>query len=86
MNDQQLPLSGQSSDALSVIGGCSNNSCNKGAVPLGVEDTTDSYDPAQGDDILAPEQSRRLSELFDLRDRRPLTEEEQVELNVLVAA
>ena len=47
---------------------------------------TDSYDPADGDDILAPEQSRRLSELFDLRDRRPLTEEEQVELNALVAA
>jgi transcriptional regulator with XRE-family HTH domain len=56
------------------------------AVPLGAEDTTDSYDPAEGDDILAPEQSRRLSELFDLRDRRSLTEEEQVELNALVAA
>ena len=56
------------------------------AVPLGAEDTTDSYDPAEGDDILAPEQSCRLSELFDLRDRRPLTEEEQVELNALVAA
>ena len=47
---------------------------------------TDSYDPAEGDDILAPERSRRLSELFDLQDRRPLTEEEQVELNALVAA
>src|SRR2546423_12323750 len=56
------------------------------AVPLSTEDITDSYDPVEGDDILAPEQSRRLSELFDLRDRRPLTEEEQVELNVLVAA
>ena len=56
------------------------------AVPLGAEDTTDSYDPAEGDDMLDPEQSRRLSELFDLRDRRPLTEEEQVELNALVAA
>jgi hypothetical protein len=47
---------------------------------------TDSYDPADGDDILVPEQSRRLSELFDLQDRRHLTEEEQVELNALVAA
>ena len=47
---------------------------------------TDSYDPAEGDDILAPEQSRRLSEFFDLQNRRPLTEEEQVELNALVAA
>src|SRR5438105_1252384 len=56
------------------------------AVPLGTEDTIDSHDPAEGDDILAPEQSRRLSELFDLRDRRPLTEVEQVELNALVAA
>ena len=56
------------------------------AVPLGAEDTIDSHDPAEGDDILAPEQSRRLSELFDLRDRRPLTEVEQVELNALVAA
>jgi transcriptional regulator with XRE-family HTH domain len=56
------------------------------AVPLGAEDTTDSYDPAEGDDILVPVQSRRLSELFDLQDRRPLSEEEQVELNALVAA
>jgi transcriptional regulator with XRE-family HTH domain len=56
------------------------------AVPVGAKDTTDSYDPAEGDDILTPEQSRRLSQLFDLRDRRPLTEEEQVELNALVAA
>jgi transcriptional regulator with XRE-family HTH domain len=56
------------------------------AVPLGAEDTSDSYDPADGDDVLDPEQSRRLSDLFDRRDRRALTEEEQVELNALVAA
>src|SRR2546429_4405556 len=55
------------------------------AVPLDAEDPADSYDPAEGDDILDLEQSR-LSELFDLQDRRPLTEEEQVELNPLVAA
>jgi hypothetical protein len=55
------------------------------AVPLGAEDTTASYEPAEGHDILDPEQSRRLSELFDLRDRCPLTKEEQVELNALVA-
>jgi hypothetical protein len=42
-------------------------------------------DPAEEDGILALEQSRRLSELFDLQDRRSLTEEEQVELNALVA-
>jgi len=38
------------------------------------------------EDILPLEQSRRLSELFDLRDRRPLTDEERAELDALVGA
>lgn len=38
------------------------------------------------DDVLAPEQSRRLSELFDLRGRRPLTDNERAELDALVGA
>ena len=36
------------------------------------------------EDILPPEQSWRLSELFDLRDWRPLTDEERAELDALV--
>jgi len=38
------------------------------------------------DDVLAPEQSRRLSDLFDLRGRRPLTDDERAELDALVGA
>jgi len=38
------------------------------------------------EDILPPEQSWRLSELFDLRDWRPLTDEERAELDALVGA
>jgi hypothetical protein len=53
---------------------------------LGGEDPADSYDPAEGDDIFDLERSCRLLEFFDLRDQGPLTEEEQVELNALVAA
>jgi len=38
------------------------------------------------DDVLAPEQSRRLSALFDLRGQRPLTDDERAELDALVGA
>lgn len=38
------------------------------------------------DDVLAPEESRRLSELFDLRGQRPLTNDECAELDALVGA
>ncbi len=38
------------------------------------------------EDVLPPEQSRRLSELFDLRDQRPLTDDERAELDALVGA
>ncbi len=40
----------------------------------------------QEKDILSPEQSQRLSLLFDLQDQRPLSLEEQVNLDQLVAA
>jgi transcriptional regulator with XRE-family HTH domain len=36
-------------------------------------------------DILDPDQSRRLQALFDLRERRPLTLDEQAEMRALVA-
>jgi len=37
------------------------------------------------EDILDPRQSRHLQKLFDLRDRRPLNEDEQAEMRALVA-
>jgi len=37
------------------------------------------------EDILDPRQSGRLQKLFDLRDRRPLNEDEQAEMRALVA-
>jgi len=37
------------------------------------------------DDVLDPEQSRRLRQLFDLRDRRPLHDDEAAEQNALIA-
>jgi len=37
------------------------------------------------EDILDPRQSRCLQKLFDLRDRRPLSEDEQAEMRALVA-
>ncbi len=56
------------------------------AMPLGDEGAvgTDMFDDE--DDALAPEQSRRLSDLFDLRSRRPLTDDERAELDTLVGA
>lgn len=41
---------------------------------------------AEADDVLAPKQSQRLSDLFDLREQRPLTGDEQAELDALVGA
>jgi hypothetical protein len=41
---------------------------------------------AVAQDLLPPEQSKRLGALFDLRDRRPLTDAEQAELRSLVVA
>lgn len=41
---------------------------------------------AVAQDLLPPEQSKRLGTLFDLRDRRPLTDAEQAELRSLVVA
>jgi len=38
------------------------------------------------DDVLAPGQSRRLSDLFDLRGQRSLTDDERAELDALVGA
>jgi len=56
------------------------------ALPV-VEDGSIGTDQrAEQDDVLPSEQSRRLSELFDLRDRRPLTDNERVELDALVGA
>ncbi len=42
-------------------------------------------DVADEEDILDPTQSRRLQKLFDLRDRRSLSEDEQAEMRALVA-
>jgi len=55
------------------------------ALPM-VEDSLTELDEVSEEDVLPPEQSRRLSELFDLRDRRPLTNDEQAELDALVGA
>ena len=54
------------------------------AVPVIDRDATGASDNAE-DDILDPNQSRRLQTLFDLRERRPLTPEEQAEMRALVA-
>jgi transcriptional regulator with XRE-family HTH domain len=48
-------------------------------------ETTPKDDLADEDDILDPEQSRRLQQLFDLQDRRSLSEDEQAEMHALVA-
>jgi len=42
-------------------------------------------DLADEEDILDPAQSRRLQKLFDLQDRRSLSEDEQAEVRALVA-
>ena len=38
------------------------------------------------EDVLDPDQSRRLDDLFDAQDWRPLTSDERAELRALVAA
>jgi len=55
-------------------------------VPTGGEDTAGIHSSDDEDDALDPEQSRRLSELFDLQDYGRLTEAERAELDALVAA
>jgi transcriptional regulator with XRE-family HTH domain len=54
------------------------------AVPIDDGDATGAHDNAE-DDILDPNQSQRLQALFDVRERRPLTPDEQAEMRVLVA-
>jgi len=56
-------------------------------MPMGDEGEigTDRTDDEE-DDVLAPEQSRRLSDLFDLRSQRPLIDAERAELDALVGA
>ncbi len=51
-----------------------------------VDDMALAPDGASEDDALAPAQSRRLSDLFDLRGQRPLTNDERAELDALVGA
>jgi transcriptional regulator with XRE-family HTH domain len=53
-------------------------------VPVDDGDATGAPDNAE-DDILDPNQSQRLQALCDLRDRRPLTADEQAEMRALVA-
>lgn len=48
-------------------------------------ETTPADELAVEDDVLDPEQSRRLQALFDLQDRRPLSEDEQAEMRALVS-
>ena len=57
------------------------------AIPLGDEGAggTDTFDDEE-DDALAPEQSRRLSDLFAPRSRRPLTDDERAEMDTRVGA
>jgi hypothetical protein len=54
------------------------------AVPVDDGDVTGAANNAE-DDILDPDQSQRLQALFDLRDQRPLTPDEQAEMRALVA-
>ncbi len=56
------------------------------ALPVGEDGAMGTDQRAEEEDVLPPEQSRRLSELFDLRDRRPLTDDERAELDALVGA
>ena len=56
------------------------------ALPLGEDGTIGTDQRAEQEDVLPPEQSQRLSDLFDLRDRRPLTDDERAELDALVGA
>ncbi len=51
-----------------------------------VDDMALASDGASEDDVLTPAQSRRLSDLFDLRSQRPLTDDERAELDALVGA
>lgn len=55
-------------------------------MPMGDEGEIDTHKTDnKEDDILAPGQSQRLSDLFDLRGRRSLTDDERAELDALVA-
>jgi len=54
--------------------------------PTGDEGAVDTEEVVDDGDVLALEQSRRLSDLFDLRDQRPLTDDERAELDALVGA
>jgi hypothetical protein len=56
------------------------------ALPMGEDGSIWTDRVVEEEDVLPPEQSRRLSELFDLRGRRPLTDEERAELDALVGA
>jgi transcriptional regulator with XRE-family HTH domain len=53
------------------------------AVPVDDEDAPGASNAE--DDILDPNQSQRLQALFDVRERRPLTPDEQAEMRALVA-
>jgi len=56
------------------------------AAPVGDEGAVGIHHSDDEDGALDPEQSRRLSELFDLQDYGRLTEAERAELDALVAA
>lgn len=70
--------------AAAVLGANLNDVFAVEAIPLSNGDTNGVPDDAE-DDLLDPPQSRRLQALFDLRDKRPLTEDEQAEMHTLVA-
>ena len=54
------------------------------AIPVDDGDAMSASNDAE-DDILDPDQSQRLQALFDLRERRPLTLDEQAKMRALVA-
>ncbi len=55
------------------------------AAPMSNGERSVADKPSDEDDILDPEQGRRLSELFDLQDYGHLTEAERAEMDALVA-
>ena len=54
------------------------------ARPMDDESVIGVHKPDEEDDVLSPEQSQRLSELFDLQDDGRLTETERAELDALM--
>lgn len=70
--------------AATVLGATLNDIFAVEAIPLAEEGTSGVPIDAE-DDLLDPHQSHRLQSLFDLRNKRSLSEDEQTEMRALVA-